>query len=381
MKRVLVGMSGGVDSAVAAYLLQKEGYEVCGVTLRTWAPDDGSEGRCCEIDDARRISNTLGIRFYPLNCLEDFSRKVVDPFVESYLAGETPNPCIECNRYLKWDKILYAAKVMEADYVATGHYAHVLKLDNGRYTVKKADHAAKDQTYMLYKLTQEQLAATLMPLGKYTKAQVRRIAEEAGLPVANKPDSQEICFVTDGHYADFIEDYAEKKNAQSLSETSGQASGVRIMTVPGPGNFVDEDGNVLGKHKGITHYTIGQRKGLGIAMGRPIYVKEIRADSNEVVLSDEPALFSKVVLVRDVNFLSIPGMAPGEQLRARAKVRYHHEAAPAVLEMQEDGCIRITFDQPVRAAAPGQSSVFYDDNDCVIGGGIICLPDMPVHLS
>ena len=380
MKKVLVGMSGGVDSAVAAYLLQKEGYEVCGVTLRTWAPDDGSEGRCCEIDDARRISNALGIRFYPLNCLAEFSQKVVDPFVESYLGGETPNPCIECNRYLKWERMLYAAKVMEADFVATGHYAHVLKLDNGRYTVKKADYAAKDQTYMLYKLTQEQLAVTLMPLGKYTKDQVRRMAEEAGLPVAHKPDSQEICFVTDGHYADFIEDYAQKKNAQSLSESSGQASGVNLLTVPGPGNFVDQEGNVLGKHKGITHYTIGQRKGLGIALGRPIYVKEIRADSNEVVLSDEPALFSNVVLVRDVNFLSIPGMAPGEQLRARAKVRYHHEAAPALLEMQEDGRVRITFDQPVRAAAPGQSSVFYDENDCVIGGGIICLPDMPGHL-
>ena len=371
MKRVLVGMSGGVDSAVTAYLLKKEGYDVCGVTLRTWAPDDGSEGRCCEIDDARRVSNALGIRFYPLNCISDFSKKVVDPFVQSYLGGETPNPCIECNRYLKWDKMLYAAKVMEADYIATGHYAHVVHLDNGRYTVKKADYAAKDQTYMLYKLTQEQLAATLMPLGSYTKDEVRKIAQESDLPVAHKPDSQEICFVTDGHYADFIEKYAEKKNADVLSGTAGQASAETLLKVPGPGNFVDETGKVLGRHKGITHYTIGQRKGLGIAMGRPVYVKEIRADSDEVVLSDEPALFSNTVLVRDVNFLSIPGMEPGEQLRARAKVRYHHEASPALLQMQEDGCVRITFDLPVRAAAPGQSSVFYDENDCVIGGGII----------
>lgn len=374
MKRVLVGMSGGVDSAVTAYLLQKEGYDVCGVTLRTWTPDDGSEGRCCEIDDARRISNTLGIRFYPLNCLAEFSQKVVNPFVQSYLRGETPNPCIECNRFLKWERMLYAAKVMEADYVATGHYAHVLKLENGRYTVKKANYAAKDQTYMLYKLTQEQLAATLMPLGKYTKEEVRRIAEEAGLPVAHKPDSQEICFVTDGHYADFIEEYADKTNAQALAceaEGSCDPSASSLLHVPGPGNFVDEAGNILGTHKGITHYTIGQRKGLGIALGRPIYVKEIRPYTDEVVLSDESALFSRIVNVRDVNFLSISGMAPGEQLRARAKVRYHHEASPAVLEMQEDGCMRITFDQPVRAAAPGQSSVFYDGNDCVIGGGII----------
>lgn len=371
MKKVLVGMSGGVDSAVTAYLLKKEGYDVCGVTLRTWVPDDGSEGRCCEIDDARRVSNALGIRFYPLNCVGDFSRKVVDPFVQSYLGGETPNPCIECNRYLKWDKMLYAAKVMEADYIATGHYAHVVHLDNGRYTVKKADYAAKDQTYMLYKLTQEQLAATLMPLGGYTKDEVRKIARQADLPVAHKPDSQEICFVTDGHYADFIEEYAEKKNAEVLSGTAGQSSAGRLLKVPGPGNFVDETGKVLGRHKGITHYTIGQRKGLGIAMGRPVYVKEIRADSDEVVLSDEPALFSNTVLVRDVNFLSIPGMEPGQELRARAKIRYHHEAEPSVLKMQEDGCVRITFDRPVRAAAPGQSSVFYDEDDCVIGGGII----------
>lgn len=395
MKRVLVGMSGGVDSAVTAYLLQKEGYEVCGVTLRTWAPDGEEEGKCCEIDDARRVSNALGIRFYPLNCVGEFAQKVVDPFVNSYLEGETPNPCIECNRYLKWDKMLYAAKVMEADYIATGHYAHIVQLENGRYTVKKANYAAKDQTYMLYKLTQEQLASTLMPLGKYTKDQVRQIAQEADLPVAHKPDSQEICFVTDGHYADFIEAYVKKKNAQipadpaaestagsaeesttdssaeSIAESDAAAAGTPLLKVPGPGNFVDEAGNVLGRHKGITHYTIGQRKGLGIALGRPIYVKEIRADSDEVVLSDEPALFSNIVMVRDVNFLSIPGMAPGEQLRARAKVRYHHEAAPAVLEMQEDGCVKITFDQPVRAAAPGQSSVFYDENDCVIGGGII----------
>ena len=358
-------MSGGVDSAVTAYLLQKEGYEVCGVTLRTWAPDDGSEGKCCEIDDARRVSNALGIRFYPLNCIREFSQKVVDPFVNSYLRGETPNPCIECNRYLKWDKLLYAARVMEADYVATGHYAHVVQLENGRYTVKKAMHAAKDQTYMLYKLTQEQLAATLMPLGSYTKDQIRQIAEEASLPVAHKPDSQEICFVTDGHYADFIEDYAGKKNAQAPACASGGScdpSPPSLLHVPGLGNFT---------HKGITHYTIGQRKGLGIALGRPVYVKEIRPGTDEVVLSDEPALFSRIVNVRDVNFLSIPGMAPGEQLRARAKVRYHHEASPALLEMQENGCIRITFDRPVRAAAPGQSSVFYDENDCVIGGGII----------
>ena len=364
MKRVLVGMSGGVDSAVAAYLLQKEGYEVCGVTLRTWDAGDGSDSHCCEIDDAQHISHLLGIRHYALNCVEDFTKTVVDPFVKSYLRGETPNPCIECNRLLKWEKMLYAAKVMEADYVATGHYAHVVRLDNGRYTVKKALHAAKDQTYMLYKLRQDQLAVTLMPLGDHTKDEVRRIAQEAGLPVADKPDSQEICFVTDGHYADFIEDYAARVNA-GLSPEEPR------LKVPAPGNYVDEAGAVLGRHKGITHYTIGQRKGLGIALGRHIYVKEIHADTDQVVLSDEPALFSSTVLCRDVNFLSIEGMAPGQVLRARAKVRYHHAPAAADLEMLYDGRVRIRFDDPVRAAAPGQSAVFYDDNDCVIGGGII----------
>ena len=250
-KKVLVGMSGGVDSAVAAYLLQKEGYEVCGVTLRTLGED---ESRCCEIDDARRVSNLLGFRFYPLNCVRDFEKEVMAPFVRSYLEGRTPNPCIECNRYIKWDKMLYAAKVLQADYVATGHYARLVRLENGRYTVKKAEHAAKDQTYMLYKLTQEQLAQTLMPLGTYSKEDVRAFAEEAGLPVAHKPDSQEICFVTDGHYADFVGQYAAQREEKD------------IFAVPGPGPFVDESGKVLGTHKGITHYTIGQRKGLGIAL-------------------------------------------------------------------------------------------------------------------
>ncbi|MDO5134007.1 MAG: tRNA 2-thiouridine(34) synthase MnmA [Eubacteriales bacterium] len=359
-KRVLVGMSGGVDSAVAAYLLQKEGHDVCGVTLRTL----DTEGRCCEIDDARRAAWKLGIRFYALNCIDDFSAKVVDPFVCAYLRGLTPNPCIECNRFVKWEKMLYAARVMEADYVATGHYASVVRLSNGCWTVRKAVHAAKDQTYMLYRLTQEQLAATRMPLGGYSKEQVRKIAEEAGLPVADKPDSQEICFVTDGHYADFIEQYVQKRNDSA-------PAGCSPWTVPGPGAFVDEDENRLGTHKGITHYTVGQRKGLGISMGHPVYVKEIRAASDEVVLSTEPSLYRDVVLCRDVNFLSIPGLPPGETLRAKTKIRYHHVAADSEIQLLEDGCVRIRFDAPVRAAAPGQSAVFYDDSDCVIGGGII----------
>ena len=205
MNKVIVGLSGGVDSAVAAYLLKKDGYDVVGVTLRTWQSDDGSESLCCDIDDARSAAFAIGIDYYPVNCTSDFKRYVVDPFAEVYLRGMTPNPCIECNRYVKWDKLLYYAKISGAGFVATGHYASVVRMESGRYTLKKAGFAEKDQTYMLYKLTQEQLASTLMPLGGLSKSEVRQIAKDAGLPVASKPDSQEVCFVTDGSYADFIE--------------------------------------------------------------------------------------------------------------------------------------------------------------------------------
>ncbi len=352
MAKVIVGMSGGVDSAVTAYLMKLAGYEVIGVTLRVWTAANGMESRCCEIDDARIVADKLGIPYYALNCMIDFRDKVTEPFVASYLEGKTPNPCIECNRYIKWEHMLQTAKVMGADYIATGHYASVVQLPNGRYTVKKASHAQKDQTYMLYKLSQEQLAATLMPLGKLTKAEVRKIAEDAGIPVANKPDSEEICFVPEGTYGDYIEENAKTE----------------IVT---EGNFVDEQGNILGRHHGIYRYTPGQRKGLGIAMGHPIYVKEINAERNEVVISEEEALFTKEVLVEDINLQSIAEIPEGEKISCKARVRYHHEPAPATIEMAGENRIRILFEEPVRAAAPGQSAVFYDEDDNVIGGGII----------
>lgn len=352
MKKVVVGMSGGVDSAVCALLLKNAGYDVLGITLRTWQAEDGTEGRCCDIDDARNIANKIGIRYLPVNYIVEFQERIVDPFVRDYLCGITPNPCVECNRYVKWEKLLYYAKVTGADYIATGHYASVVKKSSGRFTVKKALHTEKDQTYMLYKLTQEQLAVTLMPLGNLSKSEVRKIAEDAGLPVASKPDSQEVCFVTDGTYADFIEKAA----------TPG---------VVEKGLFVDDSGNVLGEHKGIAHYTIGQRKGLGIALGYPVYVREIRADSNEVVLGNEESLYSRELLCRDVNFMSIAGLHQNEKLPCTVKIRYLHTGQPATIEMQEDHVVRVSFDQPVRAAAPGQSAVFYDEEDCVIGGGII----------
>ena len=352
MAKVIVGMSGGVDSAVAAYLLKQEGYEVIGVTLRVWQDDNGDEGRCCEIDDARRSAQIIDIKYHPHNCTSLFGKCVVKPFVDEYLQGLTPNPCIECNRYVKWAKLMELMKVFEADYVATGHYAYVEKLPNGRYSARTADQASKDQTYMLYKLTQEQLAHTLMPLGRYTKEEVRNIAREAGLPCAEKEDSQEICFVTEGKYSDFIETHTE-------------------TPIPGEGSFVDEDGNVLGKHKGIHHYTVGQRKGLGIALGFPAYVIRINPDTNEVVLGNEMSLMSDTFICRDVNFMSIEDLPSGSELKCLVKARYHQPQKPAVISKLPDGRVKVVLDSPVKGVSPGQSAVFYDNNGYVVGGGII----------
>ncbi len=352
MKKVIVGMSGGVDSAVAALLLRQAGYDVVGVTLRTWAGTEGEESRCCEIDDARQTARTIGIPYYAFNCLSEFENKVVTPFVQDYLHGMTPNPCVVCNREIKWERLLYHADVLQADYVATGHYASIVRLENGRYTVRKASHSEKDQTYMLYRLTQEQLARTLMPLGEYSKSDVRRIAAQAGIQVASKPDSQEICFVADGKYPDFIREHEDG-------------------AVPGEGNYVDESGNVLGRHRGIIHYTVGQRKGLGIAFGHPVYIKEICADRNEIVLSGYEQTFCRAILCRDMNFMSIPEPAVGEAVRCLAKVRYRHAGQNALLERIDEELFRVTFEEPVRFAAPGQSAVFYDSDDCLLGGGVI----------
>ncbi len=350
MDKVVVGMSGGVDSAVAAYLLKKAGYDVIGVTLRTWQADDGSESRCCDIDDARSVAYKIGIRYVPVNCTSDFQKYVVDPFAKSYLCGQTPNPCVECNRCVKWEKLLYYANAVGAKYIATGHYASVVKCENGRYTLKTASHAEKDQTYMLYKLTQEQLAATLMPLGGLSKSEVRRIAEEASLPVASKPDSLDVCFVADGSYADYIEQTSPSGTVRE-------------------GDFVDEAGNVLGRHRGIIHYTVGQRKGLGIALGYPAYVKEIRADKNEVVVGDEKSLYSSAVLCRDMSFMSVDGI--GDGIKCTVKVRYRHPGQMATAVMTDGDTMKITFDEPVRAATPGQSAVLYDEDGRVVGGGVI----------
>ena len=351
MSKIIVGLSGGVDSAVAAYLLKSAGHDVIGVTLKTWSGEN-EQSRCCEIDDARRIAWKLDIPYYAVNCAAEFRRLVIEPFIDDYTKGKTPNPCVLCNRVLKWEQLLYAADSMMADYVATGHYASIVKHDNGLFSVKNAAYAEKDQTYMLYRLSQQQLKRTIMPLGGLAKSEVRAIAERAGLPVADKADSQEICFVTDGEYADYIEQNSENY-------------------IPCEGNFVDESGAVIGRHKGLIHYTVGQRRGLGLAMGRPVYVKRIDAEKNEVVISGEESLYTREIFCGSLNFQSIPDIAVGQQTAANVKIRYRHSSQPAVITKCGSDMVRVLFDSPVRAATPGQSAVFYDDNGCVIGGGII----------
>ena len=351
MAKVIVGMSGGVDSAVTAYLLKKAGYDVVGVTLRTWQSDDGAESRCCEIDDARESANIIGVPYHVFNCTSEFENKVIKPFTDDYMRGFTPNPCVICNREVKWERLLYYANALDAKYIATGHYAAVVKLENGRYTVKKALHAEKDQTYMLYRLSQEELSRTVMPLADYSKDEVRSVAEKIGLKVAAKPDSQEICFVPEGHYADFI------------IKTTG--------ITPEEGDFVDETGKVLGRHKGIINYTVGQRKGLGIALGKPAYVKKICAETNEIVLGASDETGCRAIVCSSLNFLSIKEPSVGDNFEAFVKVRYRHPGIKATVEKTDDDRVRIVFSEPVRAAAPGQSAVFYDEDDCVVGGGII----------
>ena len=346
--KVIVGMSGGVDSAVAAYLLKEAGYAVTGVTLRTW---EAESSRCCELEEARRTARALGIPYHPWNATACFREHVKDSFIKEYLSGRTPNPCVECNPHVKWPRLLHAADVMQADWVATGHYASLVRLENGRYAVKQAADEGKDQSYMLYRLTQEQLSRTLLPLGERRKPEVREIAARAGLEVAEKKDSQEICFVTEGSYGDYIEGELGKGCAPE-------------------GNFVDEEGKILGRHRGILHYTVGQRKGLGIALGSRVYVKRIDSRRNEVVLGEAGSLCSREILCGDIALMAKAGWEEGERIRARVKIRYGHRGEEALLERRGEG-IRILFDAPVRAATPGQSAVFYDEEGRILGGGKI----------
>ena len=344
-KKVIVGLSGGVDSSVAAYVLMKQGYEVIGVTMHVWG--DISENLA--VKDAKKVADHLGIPHHVIDFTKEFKEKVVDYFIGEYMAGRTPNPCNMCNRFVKWEALLDRAKDFDAEYVATGHYARIKQLENGRLVVMNSATAVKDQTYALNQLRQDQLAHTIMPIGQYSKDEIRQIAKDAGIPVADKPDSQDICFIPDGNYKAFLEKYADRK-------------------LPAEGNFVNEAGEILGKHKGITNYTVGQRKGLGIALGKPVFVSAIKPETNEVVISDTGDVFARELYCNHLNFMAVEDLT--EPTEVIAKIRYAHKGSPCTIEKVGEDTVKCTFHEDVRAITPGQSVVFYRDN-YVFGGGII----------
>ena len=353
MKKVIVGMSGGVDSSVCALLLKKQGYEVIGVNLNLLPEKEGCSKPCSNIsaiNDAKAVCEKLGIPFYTLNFKETFKKNVIDYFASEYMKARTPNPCVACNRYVKFEELLgQAINVFHADYIATGHYAKIeYNKENGRYYIVESDAIGKDQTYVLYNLTQEQLKHILMPLGSYTKEEIRKIANDNGLINANKSDSQEICFVEDNDYAKFIEENYSYKSA--------------------PGNFVDTNGNILGKHKGLIHYTIGQRRGLGLSLKEPLYVLKLDTKNNEVILGTNDMLFSDTLICTKTNFMPFEKLE--KPMIVTSKIRYSAKKSEATIYPLDDGNVKVVFKEPQRAITPGQAVVFYKDN-ALIGGGTI----------
>lgn len=355
MKKALIAMSGGVDSSVAACLMKEKGYLCTGCTMRLYENDLIGEdllSTCCSLKDtgdARSVCERLGIDYRIYHYEREFLEEVVDPFVRSYEEARTPNPCIDCNRRMKFGILFDRMKAEGFDTLVTGHYARIVcDEESGRYLLKKGKDISKDQSYVLYQMTQEQLAATEFPLGEYSKEEARKLAEERGFRNAKKADSQDICFIPDGDYAAFIENYTGKRFPE--------------------GDFVGRDGEKIGTHRGIIHYTIGQRKGLGIASEAPYYVTGIDPEKNRVTLSHGEGLFTDTVIAHDINLISVPEIR-GEQ-RIKAKVRYRQTEQPGTLTQPAPDTLRIVFDEPQRAVTAGQSLVIYD-GDCVVGGGII----------
>lgn len=351
MSKAIIAMSGGVDSSVAALIMNNDGYECIGVTMKLYDNDDIGIERdktCCSLDDiedARSVAYKLGMKYYVFNFKDEFKEKVINKFIGTYEAGGTPNPCIDCNRYLKFEKLMQRMKELQYDYVVTGHYAQIV-YENGRYLLKKGKDLTKDQSYVLYSLTQEQLAHTIFPLGTYSKDEIRAIAEDNGFINAKKRDSQDICFVPDGDYASFIESYKGKKYEK--------------------GNFIDKSGNVLGEHNGIIRYTIGQRKGLNIALGHPVYVISKDIESNTVTLGSNDDLSRNKLVANNFNWII---EKPSEKIICMAKTRYNMKEVPCVAYCDGDNVV-VEFESPVRAITSGQAVVLYKE-DYVLGGGTI----------